>query len=302
MLEQAVQAAAAALHVPGQPDWKVIAPARVEAIAAAHSLPRWEVEVAALEAEIVPLQYMRNLARFAMRGQLDLLRSAVTVVGRGLPAQKCLMILAAHGIGRLRVLMPLVTTVDNRQSTVTSAPGSASAPRGRLLAPDDWRLVSPEALASVATNQNASVGTSADAIDLRRGDPSALLGEPDFPAERWVVVACLEDAAEEMLLQVACRRRGIPLVLAGLQGDLAQATTILPRDPGVPLIYQTDHPHLERSRPGSLRRDGYQGMIVGTWLADQVVALRLGLGELLQNRLLYADMGSGEMQTYPLGR
>ena len=43
-------------------------------------------------------------------------------------------------------------------------------------------------------------------------------------------------------------------------------------------------------------------MIVGTWLADQVIALRLGLGELLQNRLLYADMGSGEMQTFPLGR
>ena len=56
-----------------------------------------------------------------------------------------------------------------------------------------------------------------------------------------------------------------------------------------------------RGTPGSLRRDGYQGMIVGTWLADQVIALRLGQGELLQNRLLYADMGSGEMQTYPLG-
>src|SRR5947209_17879187 len=106
MLEQAVRAAAAPLHVPGQPDWQVVGPAQVEAIAAAHSLPAWQVEIAALEAEIVPLQYMRNLARFAMRGQIELLRSAVTVVGRGLPAQKCLMILAAHGIGRLRVLMP----------------------------------------------------------------------------------------------------------------------------------------------------------------------------------------------------
>ena len=43
-------------------------------------------------------------------------------------------------------------------------------------------------------------------------------------------------------------------------------------------------------------------MIVGTWLADQVIALRLGLGEVLQNRLLYADMQSGEMQTFSLGR
>jgi molybdopterin/thiamine biosynthesis adenylyltransferase len=291
MLEQAVRAAASALHVPGQAGtpaqpgvWQVIGPAQVEAIAAEHGLPGWQVEVAALEAEIVPLQYLRNLARFAMRGQLELLRSAVTVVGSGLPAQKCLQILAAHGIGRLRVLVP------------AQASGAG-------------RLVSPTLLARVVANQNASLQTSADTIDLRRGDPAALLGEPDSPPDAWVVAACLEDAAEEMLLQVACKRRDIPLALGGLQEEIGQATTILPGDPGVPLIYQADHPHLDRTRPGSLKQDGrvppegrVMGMIVGTWLADQVIALRLGLGEVLQNRLLYADMGSGEMQTFPLGR
>lgn len=94
----------------------------------------------------------------------------------------------------------------------------------------------------------------------------------------------------------------LELVLAGLQDDLGQATTILPGDPGVPLIYQADHPYLERSRPGSRLADGCQGKIAGTWLAGQVIALRLRLGELLQNRLLYADMQSGDMQTFPLGR
>ena len=277
MLEQAVRAASGPLHVPGQVDWQVIGPAQVEAIAIEYALPPWQVEVAALEAEIVPLHYMRNLARFAIRGQLDLLRGAVTVVGHGLPVRKCLQTLAAHGIGRLRVLVPVET-------------------------PDAGRLASPAALAAVVTNQNASLRISVDTIDLRRGDPSALLGEADFLSDGWVVAACLEDAAEEMLLQVACKRRGVPLILAGLQEDLGQATTILPGDLGVGLIYQADHPHLDRSRPGSLKKDGYQGMIVGAWLADQVVALRLGLGELLQNRLLYADMGSGEMQTFPLGR
>jgi len=294
MLEQSVRAAASPLRVPGQAGtpaqprvWQVIGPAQVVAIAAEYDLRHWQVEVAALEADIVPLQYMRNLARFAIRGQLDLLRSAVTVVGSGLPVQKCLQILAAHGIGRLRVLVPLQSAGEGREAAAPSGPS---------------RLTSPELLARVAANQNASLQTSAARIDLRRGDPSAVLGEPEFPADAWVVVGCLEDAAEEMLLQVACKRRGVPLILAGLQEDTGQATTILPGDTGVPLIYQADHPHLDRSRPGSLKGEGYQGMIVGTWLADQVIALRLGLGEVLQNRLLYADMGSGEMQTFPLGR
>jgi len=309
MLEQAVRAAAAPLHVPGQAGtpaqprvWWVISPAQVEAIAAEHSLPRWQVEVAALEAEIVPLPYMRNLARFAIRGQLELLRSAVTVVGSGLPVKKCLQILAAHGIGRLRVLVPSQSPAVGRQSSVKPDQGHSNCVDPIAPTTRDPRLASPHALAAVVTNQNASLETSAETIDLRRGDPGSLLGEPGFPPDGWVVAACVEEMAEEMLLQVACKRRGVPLVLAGLQEDLGQATTILPGDLGVPLIYQADHPHLDRSRPGSLRRDGYQGMIVGAWLADQVIALRLGLGEVLQNRLLYADMQSGEMQTFSLGR
>src|SRR5713101_2548915 len=152
MLEQAVRAAAAPLHVPGQSDWQVIGPAQVEAIAAAHSLPRWQVEVAALETEIVPLPYMRNLARFAIRGQLELLRSAVTVVGSGLPAKKCLQILAAHGIGRLRVLVP--STGDGRPATGNTASRQQEAAPP---SPDARRLSSPDALAAVVANQNASL-------------------------------------------------------------------------------------------------------------------------------------------------
>src|SRR3954451_18270680 len=135
MLEQSVRAAASPLRVPGQAGtpaqprvWQVIGPAQVVAIAAEYDLRHWQVEVAALEADIVPLQYMRNLARFAIRGQLDLLRSAVTVVGSGLPVQKCLQILAAHGIGRLRVLGPLQSAGEGREAAAPSGPSRLTSP------------------------------------------------------------------------------------------------------------------------------------------------------------------------------
>src|SRR5713101_1705215 len=161
MLEQAVRAAAGPLHVPGQVDWQVIGPAQVEAIAAEYAQPRWQVEVAALEAEIVPLHYMRNLARFAIRGQLALLRSAVTVVGSGLPVKKSLQILAAHGVGRLRVLVPSTgdgrQTTDDRRQTTGDAPsrpgmGESRQPETSSLSPGARRLSSPEALAAVVAN------------------------------------------------------------------------------------------------------------------------------------------------------
>jgi molybdopterin/thiamine biosynthesis adenylyltransferase len=181
--------------------------------------------------------------------------------------------LAADGVGRLRVLVP---------TSLSDLSGSHQALAG--------------ALAGVVPNLNGSLDVSSDGIDLRRGDPVALLEEPD------VVVACVEDAAEEMLLQAACKRLRVPLVLGGLQEERGQATTILPGDPGIALIYQSDTPHLDRSRPGSLQSRKLTGKAVGNWLAEQVVALRVGTGEVLQNRLLYADMSSGEMHTFPLGR
>jgi molybdopterin-synthase adenylyltransferase len=294
MLPEAIRAAAEPFSVLGQPNGQVIRPARVVALAAEQGIPGWEVEIAALEAQIIPLHYVRNLARFGVPGQIELLRTAVTVVGEGAPVRKCLENLAAYGVGRLRVV-----TVDRRQTT---GDGNGAKPSGRrpAAAPAATsRVESPgadaEALAGAVRNLNASLETSTDQVDLRRGDPTPHFGKPD------VVVVSVEDVAEEMLLQAVCRRLEAPLVVGGLQGEVGQATTVLPGDPGVALIYQDDHPHLERRRPGSLKEQRLHGMVVGTWLADQVIALRLGLGDVLQNRLLYADMGTGEMHTYPLG-
>src|SRR5688572_14078994 len=104
MLPDVVQAAAEPLSVLGQPNGRVIRPARVSAIAVEQGVPGWQVEIAALEAEIVPLHYVRNLSRFGVLGQIQLLRTAVTVVGSGAPIRKCLENLAAYGVGRLRVV------------------------------------------------------------------------------------------------------------------------------------------------------------------------------------------------------
>jgi molybdopterin/thiamine biosynthesis adenylyltransferase len=293
MLAEAIRAAAEPFSVLGHPNGQVIRPARVAAIAGEQGVPGWQVEIAALEAEIIPLHYVRNLARFGVPGQIKLLRTAVTVVGAGAPIRKCLENLAAYGVGRLRVVTVdgPPTTGGNGASPARRGPSPLPPPPSRI----DGRGSDGPALAGAASNLNSSLETSTVSVDLRHGDPTSHFASPD------VVAACVEDVTEEMLLQAVCRRLEAPLVVAGLQGSIGQATTILPGDPGVALIYQDDHPHLDRSRPGSLREQRLHGLVVGTWLADQVIALRLGLGEVLQNRLLYADMGSGEIHTYPLG-
>jgi molybdopterin-synthase adenylyltransferase len=271
-LPEMVRAAVEVVRAPGHVDWRVISPVKVEEIARAHGEPRWAVEAAALEAGVVPLHYMRNIFRFAMNGQIELLRSTVALVGVGPAVEKCVERLAAHGLGRLRVL-----------------------------APDGFPAPDAPSVARSAANVNASVETETDTIELRRGDPTAALRGVE------VVAACLDDAADEFLLQTACRRLELPLVCAGLAGFQGQATTILPGDGTLARVYRPGHPHLERARPGGSLGPGpgeersSAGAMVGTWMADQVVAVRLQTDEVLRHRLLFADMQTGQIETIQLG-
>jgi len=267
MLEQAVREAGEPLRTPGEVQWAVISPTRVGEIAQSLGVSRRAVEAAALQAEIVPLHYMRNISVFAVRGQIRLLESAVAVIGRGLAADKCLQILATSGVGRIRVLAPPVGTPEEAEAT-----------------------------AARVRNANASVDVETGALELRRGDPAAALREVE------VVAACLEDAMDETLLQAACRRLRVPVILAGVDGSRGQVTTVLPGDPGVGLVYRPEHLHLGKRRPGSTDARGQGGLMVGAWMADQALALLLDTGELFQNRLLFADMETGVMELFPLGR
>jgi molybdopterin/thiamine biosynthesis adenylyltransferase len=243
----------------------VISPVTIGEIARTHERSRREVEIAALEAGVVPLHSMRNIARFAVSGQLDLLRTDVAVIGAGPAVETCLARLAAYGVGGVR-----------------------------LLAPEGAPPPDPEAVHRAVANVNAAVQTETGAIDLRRGDPTAVLRGVDL------IVACLDDAMDETLLQSACRRLELPLICAGIHENAGQATAILPGDIGMARVYRPDHPHLERSRPGASLVGGQAALVVGSWMADQVVAVRLGTEEALRNRLLFADLATGQMETIEL--
>jgi molybdopterin/thiamine biosynthesis adenylyltransferase len=264
-LRDAVRAAAQSHALPGGIRWRILPPDAAWEIAADYEVERRAVELAALEDEIVPLHYLRNIARFAIRGQITLLHGSVALVSAGAAARKCLEILAVSGVGEIRIFSP-----------------AEAADRD---AAD---------LAMLVRNLNASIEVRSGVLELRQGDPASPL------RGAALVACCLERASDEVLLQAVGRRVGVPLVCAGAQGARAQATVVLPGDPGVGLVYRSDYPHLDRDRPGSLFGKGRAPAVAGAWVADQCLALLLGHGEVLRGRLLYADLDEGVMETFPL--
>lgn len=269
-LEVGILTASHPLQLPGFGERRVLAPAAVKRLAASEGVPAWEVEATALEAEVIPLHYLRNLAEVSLLGQARLLRSSVTLVGSGTPVERALELLALQGVGRISVVVPAAT--EDEEPLALHQAG--------------W-------LGEKARNRNASCAATAGTVRIRGGNPvQAIQG-----AE--VVVSVLPDAASEQLLQFACRMARVPLVLVGAEGNRGQATTVLPGDPGTALVYKPSHPHLSTDRSNHLPSPRV-ALAAGSWISEQVIAVLLDTGNLLRGRLLYADLDTGEMAEYPL--
>src|SRR6266542_4806525 len=98
-----ILAASQPLQLPGGVEQRILTPMAVERLAEGAGLPRWELEAQALEQDVSPLHYLRNLSRFGNAGQIKLLRSSVAVIGAGGVVEQALEILGLHGVGRLSV-------------------------------------------------------------------------------------------------------------------------------------------------------------------------------------------------------
>lgn len=254
-----ILAASQPLRLPGVGDRRVLSPVAVERLARETQLPRWQIEAQALDAEVVPLQYLRHLARYGIPGQLQLVRAEIALVGGGDLLLKAAEELSAAGVGRLRLL------------TLTDAPSG-----------ETYR----EQLARAVRGRNSSPTVECDVIPLRGGNPVEALRGVD------VAICALPDSAGEQLLQFACRMANVPLVVGGVQDSQGQATTVLPGDPGVALVYKNSHLHLDPNR-AEMTADDRTVLMVSAWLAEQTIRLLTQQGDVLRYRLLYADLDRG---------
>jgi len=229
------------------------------------------IEIAALEAGIVPERYARNLKTLSTHNQVTLLESTVAIVGLGGLGGGVVEMLARIGIGTL-ILIDGDQFEDsnlNRQflsSHQGLATSKAEAARDRV-----HRIN-----ASVSTECRSEFFTARNAAELLKGTQ--------------IVVDCLDNLPARFDLEEAAKAEGIPMVSAAVAGNAGHITTIFPEDIGLRLIY---------GEPGSMAPKGAEtalGTLVPavTLLASlecsEVVKILLNQGKLLRNRLLAIDL------------
>ena len=231
-----------------------------------------QIEIVALENNIVPEHYARNMRFFSVNDQIALLDSHIGVVGLGGLGGAVTEILARMGIGRL-------TLIDGDEFEESNL-------NRQFLSRSDLLGVSKAQAAKQRVNLlNPSIACDAHAQYIDESNAIDLLTDPD------VIVDCLDNIKTRFIVGRAAKQMGIPFIFAAVAGFSGQITTIFPEDPGLRQIFGASEEN--RSAKGAEASIGTLSPIVTTLASlecAEVVKIIIGRGTPLRNQLFIVDL------------
>ncbi|NOY10624.1 MAG: HesA/MoeB/ThiF family protein [Archaeoglobi archaeon] len=207
---------------------------------------------------------------FGEEGQRKLERAKVLVVGAGGLGSPVISYLAAAGVGRIGVVDHDTVEITNLNRQIIHA----------------GNLGENKAISAVKYINRLNPEVEAVAYPYKL-DPDNVL-ETFRPWD--VVVSCVDSMALRFLINDACYLLGKPMVHAAVFETEGESSTFTYRDntPCYRCIYPKE---VEQPTPGIF---GFTAGFFGTIQAAETVKLLAGFGELLEGKLLRADLQTME--------
>lgn len=249
--------------------------------AAAGVLPR-EVELAALEREILPERYARNFRSFSFAEQATLLRSRVAVVGLGGLGGAVSEVLARLGVGRLTLIDGDRFEESNLNRQLFSSVDVLGAPKAETAALR-IRAVNP----TIETDPRVALLTAENGRDLLAGCRAA--------------VDCLDNLPSRFVLEEVCRGLGIPLVSAAVAGASGHVTTVFPEDRGLRAVFGEPESAPRKGAEAALGTLPFAVWFLACLECAEVVKILLHRGTPLRGVLFLADLTEGFFERVRLG-
>jgi molybdopterin-synthase adenylyltransferase len=240
-----------------------------------------EVELAALDARVLPRRYQRNLGTIGWSGQRKLLASTVAVIGAGGLGGYIIEGLARMGVGQLVVVDHDVFEEHNLNRQLLSTERNLGASKA-------------QAAAARAREINEAVDVRAVVAMFGVDNAEEILAGADL------VVDALDSLPTRFTLQVAARRAGIPMIHGAIAGFIAQVMTIFPEDEGLALIYGQSRPP-EKGIETIYGNPAATPMLCAACQVQETIKVLLGIGEPLRNCLFTIDSEFGTAEIIRLG-
>ena len=236
-----------------------------------------EIEISALQNNIIPERYQRNLGVISPSEQAKLLQSKVAIIGAGGLGGTVLEFLTRMGIGKLIIADKdlIVDSNLNRQILSTET---------------NLRQNKAEVAVRRVKEINSSIEITGHSIFINSDNVEKIIEGAE------VVVDALDNLPSRFVLQKACRDLKIPLVHGAIAGFNGQLTTIFPEDKGLELIYGSNKDLPEHGSEAELGAPTVTPALIASLEAQEVVKILLKRGKLFRNRLLYIDIEDGTME------
>jgi molybdopterin/thiamine biosynthesis adenylyltransferase len=236
-----------------------------------------DVEILALQNNIIPERYQRNLGVISLSEQAKLLQSKVVIIGAGGLGGTVLELLARMGIGKLIIADKDIIVDSNLNRQILSTETNLGQRK-----------------TEVAIKRVKEINSSIEIVGHSVFINSDNVGKIIEGAE--VVVDALDNLPSRFVLQKACRDLKIPLVHGAIAGFNGQLATISPEDKGLELIYGSNKDLPEHGSEVELGAPTVTPAIIASLEAQEVIKILLKRGKLFRNRLLYLDIEEGTME------
>ena len=234
-------------------------------------IPGRRVEIGALENDVVPERYARNLHTMSKEDQVRLLKSHVSIIGLGGLGGAVTEVLARVGIGRLSLF-----DADRFEDSNLN--------RQFLSNLEDIGTYKAEAAARRVGRINPSVEVRFDKVLVDKANSEALLQDSD------AIVDCLDNIQTRFVIEDTARKIGCPLVSAAVAGASGYLTTVFPSDPGLVSVFGPRDTADEKGSEATLGCLPQAVTFLATLECSEVIKILLGRGSLLRQKLLTADL------------
>ncbi len=238
-------------------------------LAKEHDFPLRDVEIKALEKEILPARYQRNMGTLGIEGQIRLLKSRVVVTGCGGLGGTVIEILARAGVGTLVLVDGDIFSDSNLNRQVLSEMSNLGKAKVEVAAERIYRI--NPAVETVVYNT---------CFEEKNGE--------DILREATCVMDCLDNNPSRKLLYSISSELEIPVVHGAIGGFSCQTGVYFPG--------KTTHLDLfgegmsEKGTEVITGTPSFAPFVAGSIQACEAIKLISGVGEVLGGKLWIIDM------------
>jgi len=223
-------------------------------------------------------RYERQISVFGEEGQRKLKKAKVFIAGAGGLGCSISIYLTVAGIGRLRMVDNDIVALENLNRQI-------------LHCDNDIGKKKLESAAEKLRKMNSNVEVEVISETIDKGNIDELVGDFDM------IVDAMDNFTARYVLNKAALVKKIPLFHGAVHGFYGQATTIIPGKTACLRCIFPEAPPL--TVPPVV---GVTPGVIGCIQATEVLKYILGIGSLLENRLLMWDGLNGKIDELPLGK